>query len=197
MNPKVRKMINPARHLSRRQLLVGVQKVPSPVLEKSRLSLAILSLHGTHQLGFLGVLVRGQVDGPGLHHGAGEQVGQLGAKGRRHGLVWRRERRGHEERRGFRRRGDDVRGVGEEARSGGRVGRHGVVDGPHAGGSGRRRGGLMQLGLEFGLLFPAQTRGITKDTWLGKKTSRREKKLDTSIPDVCHEMMQFDGQVQF
>lgn len=80
--------------------------------------------------------MRGQVDGPGVHHGAGEQVSQLGAEGSRHRLVGWRERGGHEEGRGFGRGWDDVRGVDEETWGGGGVGRHRVVDGAHTGGGG-------------------------------------------------------------
>lgn len=113
----------------------------------------------TNRLGLLCVLMCSQVNGPRVHHGAGEQVSQLGAESRRHCLVGRCERRGHEERRCFRCRRNDVRGMNEEAWGRGGVGRHRVVDGPHTGGSGGScRGGLMQLGFQLGLLFSAQTK---------------------------------------
>lgn len=81
-------------------------------------------LRDTNWLGFLHVLVRGEVDGPRVHHGAREQVGQFGAEGGRHGLVGRREGRGHEEGRGLGCGRDHVGRVDEEAGRRGGVGRH-------------------------------------------------------------------------
>lgn len=119
----------------------------------------VAGLRGTHWLGLLHVLVSCQVDGPRVHHGAWEQVGQFGAEGGRNGLVGRREGRGHEEGRGLGCGWDHVRRVDEEARRRGGVGRHRVVDGPHARGGGR--GGLVQLGLQLGLL--SVTRVVDRD----------------------------------
>lgn len=96
------------------------------VVENATFALAGKSarLRDTNWLGFLHVLVRGEVDGPRVHHGAREQVGQLGAEGGRHGLVGRREGRGHEEGRGLGCGRDHVGRVDEEAGRRGGVGRH-------------------------------------------------------------------------
>lgn len=115
-----------------------------------------IRLYITNRLCFLRVLVCREVHRPGVHHGAGEQVGQLSAKGGRHCLVGWRERRGHEQRCGFRCRWDHVGGVNEEPWRRGGVGRHRVVDGCHAGGSSGGRRGLMQFGFELGFLSSTQ-----------------------------------------
>ena len=53
---------------------------------------------GTDRLGLVGVLVVcGEVDGGWVDDGAGEELRQLHADGRRHGLVGWRQGRGHEE----------------------------------------------------------------------------------------------------
>lgn len=119
----------------------------------------MLKQNNTNRFGLLCVLVRSQVNGPGLHHGAGKQVSQLRGEARRHRLVGRRERRRHKEGRGFGCGRDDVRGVNEEARSRRGVWRHRVVDGSHSrGNSSCCRGGLVKFSLQLRLLLPTGRR---------------------------------------
>lgn len=114
-----------------------------------------IKLQVTNWFGFLHVLVCCKVHRPRVHHGAGEQVGQLSTEGSWHSLVRWCERRGHKQGCSFGCWWDHVRWVNKEAWCWGRVGRHRVVDGPHTRGGSSCRGGLMELGFKLGLLYTA------------------------------------------